>query len=71
MRSIGLIRTATPPPDHDLWPRLLAQLRAQEEHIALRFPTIGWREATAAAVVLGTLFVVPDPVRFLSACGLL
>jgi hypothetical protein len=71
MRIYGLIRTATPPPDHDLWPRLRARLRAEEERVDLRLPTLGWREAAAVAVVLATLLVVPDPVRFLSACGLL
>jgi hypothetical protein len=71
MRIIGLIRAATPPPERDLWPRLHARLGEEEEQIALRLPTLGWREAAAVAVVLGTLFVLPDPVRFLSACGLL
>ena len=70
MRTLGLIRTATPPPARDLWPRLRARLR-DGDRVHLRLPALGWREATAVAVVLGTLVVVPDPLRFLAACGLL
>ena len=71
MRVYGLIRAATPAPDRDLWPRLCARLREEEDRVALRLPALGWREAAAVAVVLGTPLVVHDPVRFLSACGLL
>lgn len=71
MRIIGLMRAATPPPARDLWLRLQARLGEEEERIALRLPTLGWREAAAVAVVLGTLLMVPDPVLFLCACGLL
>jgi CheY-like chemotaxis protein len=34
-------------------------------------PALGWREATAMAVALGTLLLVPDPLGFLVASGLL
>ena len=71
MRIIGLIRTATPPPERDLWPDLLARLRHEEERIELRFPPLGWREAAAATAVAGILLAVPEPLRFLNACGLL
>jgi len=71
MRTQGLIRSATPEPPLDLMPRLRARLRDDDEVVRLRLPTLGWREATAVAVVLGTLVVVPDPLRFLAACGLL
>ena len=70
MRTLGLIRRATPGPSDDLWPRLRARL-ADDDVVALRFPALGWLEATALAVAVGTLVLVPDPVRFLSACGLL
>jgi len=70
MRTLGLIRTATPPPARDLWPRLRARLR-DGDRVHLRLPSLGWREATAMAVALGTLAVVPNPVRFVIACGLL
>jgi hypothetical protein len=71
MRTLGLIRRGTSPPPHDLWPRLRARLREEDERVALQFPALGWVEATAGALAVGTLLVVPDPVRFLSACGLL
>ncbi|HLB77351.1 MAG TPA: hypothetical protein VJO72_09980 [Candidatus Dormibacteraeota bacterium] len=70
MRTLGLIRTATPPPARDLWLRLRARL-GDDDRVHLRLPALGWREATAIAAALGTLAVVPDPVRFLIACGLL
>ena len=69
MRMFGLIHHATPPPSHDLWPWLRARL-ADDERIALRLPTLGWREAAALAVALGILFVVPDPLRFLVVSGI-
>jgi hypothetical protein len=69
MRTLGLIRRATPSPPHDLWPRLRARL-ADDERIALRLPALGWREAAAVAVALGILVVVPDPLRFLAASGM-
>jgi hypothetical protein len=70
MRTRGLIRAATPAP-HELWPRLCALLEERDELVRLRLPPLGWREAIAAAVVVGTLVAVPDPVHFLTACGLL
>ncbi len=70
MRTLRLIRTATPTPPHDLWPRLRARLH-DDELVRLPVPTLGWREATAMAVALATLLVVPDPLRFLVASGLL
>jgi len=70
MRTLELIRAATPPPDRDLWRRLQARL-GDDDRVHLRLPALGWPEATAIAVALGTLAVVPDPVRFLIACGLL
>jgi hypothetical protein len=70
MRTLGLIRRASTGPPRDLWPRLRAGL-ADDDVVALRFPAVGWPEATALAVAVGALVLVPDPVRFLSACGLL
>ena len=71
MRTRELIRAATPEPPHDLWPRLRARLRAGDELVHFRLPALGWRDALALGVALGTLVVVPDPVHFLTACGLL
>ena len=54
MRTLGLIRRASSGPPHDLWPRLRARL-ADDDVVALRFPALGWLEATAFAVAVGTL----------------
>jgi len=70
MRTLGLIRHGTPGPSRDLWPALRARLGA-DEVVVLRLPALGWIEATAIAVAVGTIALVPDPVRFLAACGLL
>jgi len=70
VRTLGLIRRGTPGPSRDLWPGLRARLAAADV-VVLRLPALGWLEATAIAVAVGTLALVPDPVRFLSACGLL
>ncbi len=71
MRTRQLIRAATPEPPRDLWPRLRARLEGHDELLHLRVPRLGWRDLLAAGVVLGTLALVPDPVHFLTACGLL
>ena len=71
MRTLGLIRSASPEPANDLWPRLCVRLRDDDAVVRLRLPALGWREAAAAAVALITLLVVPDPLGFLAACGLL
>ena len=70
MPTLGLIRRATPAPVHDLLPRLRARL-ATDEPVTLRLPTLGWREAVALAVAVGTLVAVPDPVQLLIAGGIL
>jgi hypothetical protein len=70
MRTLGLIRRASPAPTPDLWSRLRARLHA-DDALTLRMPAIGWLEGAAAAVVVGTLVAVPDRLRFLTACGLL
>jgi hypothetical protein len=69
MRTIGLIRHATPEPPHDLWPRMRARL-ADDDRVALRLPALGWREVAALGVAVGIVAVVPDPLRFLVASGI-
>jgi hypothetical protein len=69
MRTLGLIQRATSEPAHDLWPRLRARL-ADDDRVALHVPALGWREAAAAAVAIGILVAVPDPLRFLAASGI-
>jgi hypothetical protein len=70
MRTLGLIRRASPAPTSDLWSRLRARLHA-DERVHLRLPALGWADAVAFAAVVCTLVVVPDAVRFLTASGLL
>lgn len=71
MRTLGLIRRGTPEPSHDLWPRLRARLREEDDVVRVSVPALGWREAAALTVVLGTVAVVPDPLAFLAASGIL
>jgi hypothetical protein len=70
MRTIGLIRDASPAPARDLWAQLRARLHA-DAPVQLRLPALGWADAVAGAAVIGTLASVPDVVRFLTASGLL
>jgi len=71
MRTLGLIHRGTPEPPHDLWPRLRARLREEDDVVRVPVPALGWREEAALAVVLGTVAVVPDPLGFLAASGIL
>ena len=70
MPTLQLIRRGTPAPDRDLWPRLRARL-GDQEHVTLRPPAMGWLEAAALAIAIGTLAAVPDPLRLLVSGGLL
>ena len=70
MPTLDLIRSGTPAPDRDLWPRVRARL-GDEEQVTLRLPAMGWLEVAALAVAVGTLALVPDPLRLLTAGGLL
>ena len=73
MRTIGLIRAATRGHERDLMPRLRARIAesGSDERVRLELPEFSWpwRVATAAAASLP--FLVPEPVRFLAASGLL
>jgi hypothetical protein len=70
MPTLDLIRSGTPAPGRDLWPRFQARLD-RDEHVTLRLPAMGWLEVAALAVAVGTLAAVPDPLRLLTAGGLL
>jgi len=70
MRTLGLIRTGTPEPPRDLWPRMRARLRAAEERVRLDLPAFSWRWRLIAAAAVVLPLVVPEPLRFLSASGL-
>jgi hypothetical protein len=69
MRTLGLIQRGTPTSPHDLWTRLNARLHEADEMVRVSLPAVGWREAAALAVALGTVAVVPDPLGFLVASG--
>ncbi|HEY8518419.1 MAG TPA: hypothetical protein VIS07_23140 [Candidatus Binatia bacterium] len=72
MRTLGMIRAATPPPP-DLTPRLRARLRELKanERVTLELPEFGWGWRLAALVAVATPLLVPEPLRFLAASGLL
>jgi len=70
MRTLGLIRRGTSPPPHDLWTRLEARLHEADEVVRIALPAVGWREAAALAMALGTIALVPDPLGFLVASGM-
>jgi hypothetical protein len=71
MRTLGLIRAGTPAPSHDLWPRLRARLRAADERVLLELPELTWRWRLVAAAAIALPVFLPEPLRFLTASGLL
>lgn len=75
MRTRELIRAGTPPPAHDLWPRLRAQLVAgadgADERVTLELPAFTWSWRLVALGALALPLLVPEPLLFLSAAGLL
>jgi hypothetical protein len=70
-----MIHAATPEPAHDLWPRLRERLREHDapadEHVPLVVPEFTWRWRLVAAAALVLPLLVPEPLRFLAAAGLL
>ncbi len=54
----------------DLWLRLRARL-AEHDRVEIALPPFRWPAALAAATAIGTVVVVPEPVRFLTAIGIL
>jgi hypothetical protein len=71
MQTLGLIRSASPDSSRDLWSRLQARLREEDQVVRLAVPALGWREAAALAVALAATAAVPDPLGFLIASGIL
>jgi hypothetical protein len=73
MRTIGLIRAATRPHEHDLLPRLRARIAASgaDERVRLELPEFSWPWRLATAAAASVPFLVPEPVHFLVASGLL
>lgn len=74
LRTVGMIRTASRAPAHDLLPRLRAALAAtsrDDDQLQLDLPPFTWPWRVAALVAACVPFVVPEPLRFLAASGLL
>ncbi len=71
MTTLEVIRQGTPDPSHDLWPRLRAQLEAQDDVVRLHLPAIGWSGVVALGTAAATLLLVPDPLAFLITSGIL
>jgi hypothetical protein len=73
MRTIGIVRTAARAPRCDLLPRLRAGLALPQadERVQLALPAFTWPWRIAALAAVCVPFVVPDPLRFLAASGLL
>lgn len=73
MRTIGLIRAAARPHEHDLLPRLRARMAVREtkDRVRLELPAFSWPWRIATAAAAAVPFLVPEPVRFLAASGLL
>lgn len=73
MRTIGLIRAAAHGHERDLLPRLRARLATArlDERVRLELPAFSWPWRLATVVAASVPFLVPEPVRFLAASGLL
>ena len=71
MRTLGLIHRGTPTSSHDLWTRLQARLHGRDDVVRVSFPAFGWRDAVALGTALGIVALVPDPLGFLVASGIL
>jgi hypothetical protein len=70
MPTLGLIRRGSPTPPHDLWTRLEARMREQDELVRVTMPAVGWGELAALAAVVAIVAVVPDPLGFLVLSGM-
>lgn len=73
MRTIGAIRKAARAPRHDLAARLRARLdhAHADDCVRIVLPAFSWPWRLAAIAAACVPFVVPEPLRFLAASGLL
>jgi|EndMetStandDraft_7_1072992.scaffolds.fasta_scaffold5553587_1 hypothetical protein len=73
MRTLGIVRAAARAPQRDLLPRLRAGIALPHAHerVQLELPAFTWPWRIAALAAVSVPFVVPDPLRFLAASGLL
>jgi len=70
-RALAVAWRAGAEPGADLWPRLRARMARADERVRLRLPPVTWPVAAAAAAAAAILMIVPEPARFLAACGVL
>lgn len=73
MRAVALIRNASRSPRCDLLPRLRARLAGgpADGRVHLELPAFSWPWRIAALAAACVPFVVPEPLRFLAASGLI
>ena len=73
MRTMEAIRKAALAPRRNLLPHLRARLdRAHaDDRVRLELPAFSWPWRVAALAAVSVPLLVPDPVRFLAASGLL
>lgn len=73
MRTLGIVRNAARAPRRDLLPVLRARVADSRtnDRVRLELPAFTWPWRLAALVAAGVPFVVPEPLRFLAASGLL
>ena len=73
MRTVGIVRAAARAPARDLLPLLHANLArpALDDRVQLELPEFTWPWRIAALAAVCVPFVVPEPLRFLAASGLL
>lgn len=73
MSTIRSIRQASCAPRRDLLPLLRARLAAaqSEDRVHLELPAFTWPWRVAALAAACVPFVVPEPLRFLAASGLI
>lgn len=73
MRTLGIVRETSRAPRGDLLPVLRARLADSrtDDRVRLDLPAFTWPWRVAAFAAAGVPFVVPEPLRFLAASGLL
>lgn len=73
MRTIRAIRNAARAPHRDLLPQLRVRLDGApaDDRVRIELPPFSWPWRIAALAAACVPFVVPEPLRFLAASGLL
>ena len=73
MRTIRAIRNAARAPRRDLLPQLRMRLDGApaDDRVRIELPAFSWPWRIAALAAACVPFVVPEPLRFLAASGLL